>query len=71
MTGTGTLFRYISRHFLFNFLGLTLILLGLVYVFDSIELLRRAAERQNVPFGLVLRMAAMKLPQVGQKIIPF
>ena len=71
IAGTGTLFRYISRHFLFNFLGLTLILLGLVYVFDTIELLRRAADRPGVPFGLVLSMAAMKLPMVGQQIIPF
>lgn len=70
IAGAGTLSRYISRLFIVNFLGLTLILLGLVYIFDTIELLRRAADT-NIPFGLVLSMAAMKLPQVGQEIIPF
>lgn len=70
IAGASTLARYTSRLFIANFLGLTMILLGLVYIFDAIELLRRASDT-NIPFGLVLSMAAMKLPQVGQKIIPF
>jgi lipopolysaccharide export system permease protein len=65
-----TLFRYISRHFLLNVGAILLMLLGLVYVLDTIELLRRAAGR-DVGFVTVLAMAAMKLPQVGQQIIPF
>lgn len=71
MIGTTTLFRYISKTFLLNFLGLMTILLGLVYVFDAIELLRRAADHEGISFGTVLTMAALKLPQVGQRVIPF
>jgi lipopolysaccharide export system permease protein len=71
MTAATTLFRYILRHFLVNFAGLVVILLGLVFIFDVIELMRRAAGAQDVPLGAVLMMAALKLPEVGQKVIPF
>lgn len=71
MTATATLFRYIMRHFLLNFAGLVTILLGLVFIFDVIELMRRAAGTQGVSIDIVLAMAALKLPEVGQKVIPF
>lgn len=71
ITGATTLFRYIIRHFLANFGVLLAVLLGLVFVFDVIELMRRAAGAQNVPLNAVLGMAALKLPEVGQRIVPF
>jgi len=71
MTASATLFRYIMRHFLVNFAVLVTILLGLVFVFDVIELMRRAAGTQEVTMGVLLMMAALKLPEVGQKVIPF
>lgn len=71
MTGATTLFRYIMRHFLMNFAALLAVLLGLVFIFDVIELMRRAASARDVPLEAVLAMAALKLPEVGQRIIPF
>lgn len=71
MTTSSTLFRYVSRNFLLNFGVLMLILLGVVYVFDLIELMRRTAKLEYVTFGLVMRMTALKLPEVGQLMLPF
>lgn len=71
ITGASTLFRYILKHFLLNFLGLVAILLGLVLVFDLIELMRRAAGVQGVTLDSLLVMALLKLPEVGQKTVPF
>lgn len=71
MTGATTLFRYIMRHFLMNFAALLAVLLGLVFVFDVIELMRRAAGARDVPLEAVIAMAALKLPEVGQRIVPF
>lgn len=68
---SSTLFRYISRNYLFNFLMLTLILLGIVYIFDLIELMRRAASREDISFNLLMLMSAMKLPEAGQAMLPF
>lgn len=67
----GTLGRYFARKFLINFLILSAILLGIVYLFDTIELLRRAASFQNVPTYIVFRMGLLKLADTGQVIAPF
>lgn len=42
-----------------------------MYLFDTVELLRRAAKFSDVPFSLVLQMGLLKLPDVGQVILPF
>lgn len=46
-------------------------LLLVVYLFDTIELLRRAAKVEGLPVSLVLQMGLFKLPDVGQQIFPF
>lgn len=66
-----TLFRYIARNYMAHFLALMLMLLGVIYVFDVVELLRRAAKVDDVAFGDVLMLAAFKLPDVGQLMMPF
>lgn len=72
MIGTSsTLFRYVSRNFLVNFTVLMLILLGIIFILDLLELLRRTSHLSYVTFGLVIRMTALKLPEVGQDMLPF
>ncbi len=66
-----TLSRYLARTYAVSFFQLLGILLGIVYLFDTVELLRRAAKFDNVPFTLVLQMGLLKLPDVGQTILPF
>ena len=66
-----TLSRYLAYTYTISFLQLLGILLGIVYLFDTVELLRRAAKFENVPFTLVLSMGLLKLPDVGQIILPF
>ncbi len=66
-----TLSRYLAWTYTKAFLELLLILLGIVYLFDTVELLRRAAKYDNVPFSLVFQMGLLKLPEVGQIILPF
>ncbi|WP_435640874.1 LPS export ABC transporter permease LptG [Micavibrio aeruginosavorus] len=65
-----TLNGYLGRLFALNFLFITAILLGVVYLFDTVELLRRAAKR-DVGLSRVLEMGLYKLPEVGQLIFPF
>lgn len=71
IAATPTLARYITKAFLLNFAVLSLILLGIIFVFDIAELLRRAGNLSDVAFGTVLSMAALKLPYVGQQMLPF
>lgn len=68
---TATLSSYIAKTYLMNMLFLLFILLGIIYLFDTVELIRRAEKRDDVPFTLVLQMGLLKLPEVGQLLFPF
>lgn len=66
-----TLSSYMARSYLVNFLLMMTVLLAVIYMFDTIELLRRAGKSDGVPVSLVFRMGLFKLPEVGQLVIPF
>lgn len=67
-----TLSSYIGRQFLFWFLCITCALVALIAVFDTLELLRRASERNNdVPVHIIFSMAIYKLPVLIEKAVPF
>jgi lipopolysaccharide export system permease protein len=71
MTFTRTLTLYVSRRFAAMTLAMLLALASLVALFDLIELLRRAATRQDATFALVSQIAALRLPFVAMQILPF
>ena len=68
---SGILSLYIARHYLkwlaVVFFGLAV----LIFLVDAVELLRRAGSKESMSFGLVLRMAALKLPYMLELILPF
>ena len=66
-----TLSVYIGRNFLLSFVVLFGLFLLLILLFDSVELMRRAAAKPNVSFSLVMEMALLKLPHMGQQVFPF
>lgn len=66
-----TLSFYIGRHFLLSFVVLLGLFLLLIVLFDTVELLRRTAARPDITFGMVVEMAFLKLPHMGQQVFPF
>lgn len=66
-----TLSVYFGRQFLLSFLMLFGMFLLLIFMIDTVELLRRTASKPNVDFFAVVQMALMKLPHMGQKTFPF
>ena len=66
-----TLSKYLIFTFTMNLIGMAAILLGLIYLLDMVELLRRAAKLNNVPLSLVIEMGFLKLPEIGQTLFPF
>lgn len=63
---------YIGKKFLINFLIVFLTLLAVVYMFDTIELIRRAGKREgDIPMFVIFQMSWYKLPEVGQTLISF
>lgn len=71
MTITATLSTYVARRFFAMTLAMLTALTGLVALFDFIELLRRAATRQNVGVWLLAEIAGLRLPFVAMQILPF
>jgi lipopolysaccharide export system permease protein len=66
-----TLSRYLARTYGLNLLGMSAILLGIVLLFDTVELLRRAGKHGDVPLGTVLEMGLLKLPEMSAILMPF
>lgn len=66
-----TLSAYIARQFLGWFGAILAAMLLIAFLLNYIELLRRGAARAQATLGLLLEMAALKLPQTGQDILPF
>lgn len=66
-----TLLGYIGRQFAVALGAILAVLLTVVFTFDAIELLRRASGRPDVRTELVLQMALLKLPQMGEQLAPF
>lgn len=66
-----TLSRYIGRQFLLWFATGLSMLLALLFLLDSVELLRRAANRPEATFDIVMTMGLLKLPEIGQEVVPF
>lgn len=66
-----TLSIYIGRNFLFWIAVVLSGLLVTVLLFDTIELLRRAAGRPAATFEVVVTMALLRLPELAQQLMPF
>lgn len=62
---------YLCRKFSINLFFALLLLLGIIYILDTVELIRRASGRSDNDLSLALTMGLLKLPEVGQVILPF
>lgn len=62
---------YFSRIYVVNVLLALVSMLSIIWLFDSVELLRRAGRREDVHLSTILEMALLKLPDVGQIVLPF
>jgi lipopolysaccharide export system permease protein len=63
--------RYLVRHIFVWQMAVYALLLVIVYLFEVIDLTRQFAKNAQASFGLVLEMAALKLPQTGLHLVPF
>ncbi|MGE3769883.1 MAG: LptF/LptG family permease, partial [Bdellovibrionales bacterium] len=66
-----TLLRYFGRHYLLMLIVMGIGFLTLVYFLEIAELFRRAADKDIVTAPMVLMMGLTKLPETGQKLLPF
>ena len=71
MNVSRTLSLYIGRKY-FSWLMITFFSLSMVvFVFDFVELLRRASNKPQATFDIVLQMGLLKLPNMMELLLPF
>lgn len=71
MSNSPILSYYIARNFFINFLIIFFSLMFIIYLIETIELLRRGASEEGVTLGLILEMGLFKLPFMAQQTFPF
>ena len=66
-----TLSAYIARQFFIWFCSVFGTMVGVSFLLDYLELLRRGGTRPQAHWGVLLEMAALKLPHTAQDVMPF
>ena len=67
----GTLMRYIARRFLVSILGAFLLCATLIFMIDTVELLRESGKFGAVPAWLIAWMGLLRLPAFTELTLPF
>jgi lipopolysaccharide export system permease protein len=62
---------YVSRHVLTAIAGVFFSCVGLIYLIDFVEMLRRASGHDDVGFGVLALMAAYRTPAFSEQVLPF
>lgn len=71
MKPTSILGRYLSKQLLMSFFGVLFTIIGIILMFEIIELLRRTSDRADVSGWFVMQMALTKMPQTLDIVFPF
>jgi lipopolysaccharide export system permease protein len=67
----GTLARYFGWRFVSATLGIFVGILTLSALIDYVELMRRASDVADASPGLVAQIALFRMPQLGERLMPF
>src|ERR1700694_1065037 len=65
------LLKYLRRQFFVSFMIFFTFLLMVIYLIDTLELIRRAASHPEVTFAQIAKMSFFQLPEVGQQLFQF
>lgn len=66
-----TLSLYIGWQFILAFFSVLLVIMGLILLFDLIELVRRSVTAEDLGLSILLGLAILKLPHTLQDVMPF
>ncbi len=71
MTNRRIFSRYIARQTFYAILSTYAIILGMIFLIDIVELLRRGQNNEQFGAYAAFGLAAMRLPVLSEKILPF
>ena len=68
---SATLTGYVARQFALAVLAMVLIMATVIFLVDSVELLRRASSKPDATFAIVIGMSLLKLPNMIEQSLGF
>ena len=71
MNPNAILGKYLIKQIIVSFLAVLLMVMGIVLMFEVIELLRRTSDRPDVDAWFIMQMAITKLPRTLDMVFPF
>src|SRR6516164_5404694 len=66
-----TLGRYLSSRFLQMIMAVFLLISGMIYIVDFVEMLRRTGDMPGVSAGFVAFLSLLRTPSVSEQVLPF
>ena len=71
MKPTSILGRYLTRQIIFNFLGVLLVILGIIFLFEMVERLRRISGHPELGIWFAVQLAIARIPKSAEQVFPF
>ena len=71
MKPTSILGRYLTKQIVFNFLAVLLIILGIIFLFEMVERLRRISGHPELGIWFAVQLAVARLPKTAEQVFPF
>ncbi|MBE6453687.1 MAG: LPS export ABC transporter permease LptG [Alphaproteobacteria bacterium] len=71
MKPTSILGRYLTKQIIFNFLAVLLIILGIIFLFEMVERLRRISGHEEFGIWFAVQLAVARLPKTVEQVFPF
>lgn len=71
MKPTSILGRYITKQLIVNFLAVLLIILGIIFLFEMVERLRRISGSPEFGGWFAMQLAIARLPKTAEQVFPF
>ena len=71
MKPTTILGRYLTRQIIFNFLAVLFVILGIVFLVEMVEWLRRIAGHPELGWWFATQLAVARIPKSVEQIFPF
>lgn len=63
--------RYLIKQILWNFLAVLLVILGVIFLFEMVERLRRISGSPDFGIWFAVQLAVARLPKTAEQVFPF
>ncbi len=63
--------KYLTKQLIFNFIGVLVVILGIIFLFEMVERLRRISGNPDFGIWFAFQLAVARLPKTAEQVFPF